>query len=154
MALDILMNMAFAHGAGHQFHLQYEVRGTLGSGLVDFIHSHESLLIMLVQVEGGGIGEGIAQCAIQLNSVLHGYKKRRRDGSQYSPDHHFGIVTTGDTWVFLKLDQSNNRILIDSQAPFTMRGLSEGYESNLQEELQNLFSHFFAIFSVVKGLEA
>jgi hypothetical protein len=69
----------------------------------------ESPLIILIEAKRQDLDTGIPQCAAEMITA-----KKINDEANKVYDTVFGCVTTGDTWIFLKLVE-NTKVIIDPQ---------------------------------------
>ena len=72
---------------------------------MEYVVEYKGLLIMVIEVKKRDFDQGVAQCAVQLDPAIYINKKRKQEDLHYGTQHLFGIVTTGNVWVFLRLDQ-------------------------------------------------
>ena len=102
-----------------QFHVMPEekIDGPHGTGPVDYmiksVTSDE--IVGVTEVKKDDMEQGIAQCAIQLESVVDNYRKRKAEEieevNQGRPGRAFGIVTDAEKFIFLKCLTSDEGII-------------------------------------------
>ena len=105
---------------------------------------------MLTEAKRLDMDQGVAQCAIEMDSAAQVNKKRKRG----SKDNCvlYGIVTTRTTWAFLCFEEGNLKIhrqggLSISQSPL----LTKKQKENLRGEIEVLFSYILAIYNQASG---
>ncbi len=69
----------------------------------------ETPLIVLIEAKRQDLDTGIPQCAAEMVAA-----KQINDGANMPYNTVFGCVTTGDTWIFMKL-VDNTKVIIDQQ---------------------------------------
>ena len=96
-----------------------------------------------------------SQCAVQPDSTVYVNRKRKQEDLHYGTQHLFGIVTTGDVWVFLRLDQrEKSHVLVHKGPPVSIWGVHAGAEGNtakLRKQTTKLFSHILAIYKEIEN---
>ena len=68
---EVLKQVTYAHGGNFRLYLEKEVSGKLGRGPVDYIVEYKGLLIMIIEAKKRDFDQGVAQCAVQLDSAIH-----------------------------------------------------------------------------------
>ena len=86
------------------------------------------MIIVVTEVKGEDINQGVGQNAIQLQASSQRNKKKRTYNEALHEDVMYGIVSTGVDWVIIKLvtngkcndnDNGNVEVLLSSRTPFT-----------------------------------
>ena len=121
------------------------INGPHGTGPVDYmIKSVTSLEIVgVTEVKKDDIEQGIAQCAVQLESVIDNYRKRRakeiEEVNQDRPRRAFGIVTDAEKFVFLKcLISDEGRIGLEVSPHVTIDYRTESWKDRVKLILGNI----------------
>ena len=81
---------------------QKSLSARLGNGVVDYVIECDGVFIMVTEAKREDMDQGVAQCAIELDSAECLNRKRKRENNDPVPDQLYGVVTTGTTWVFLR----------------------------------------------------
>ena len=111
---------------------------------------HDSAVIMVTEAKRLDMDQGVAQCAIEMDSAAQVNKKRKRGSTDNCA--LYGIVTTGTTWAFLCFEDGNVKIhrrggLSISKSPL----LKKEEKDHLGWEIEVLFGYILAIYNQASG---
>ena len=130
-----------------QFNVMPEERidGPHGTGPVDYMIKSVTSLekVGVTEVKNNNFEQGIAQCAIQLESVIDKYRKRKAEEieevNQGRPERAFGIVTDAEKFVFLKCLISDEGIIgLEVSQHVSIDYRIEGWQDTVKRILGNI----------------
>ncbi|RIB11386.1 hypothetical protein C2G38_2203574 [Gigaspora rosea] len=124
--ISIFMNTAVRHVQLHinentWLSVEVELDGSRGYGYADYaVYIQDNIVL----VDEAKWKEGIAQCVMEMHTLVEKLGKRKRDKSLTI----FGIVTTGRSWRFIRWTGSLERPIVE---------ISEEYVCRFKEDTKN-----------------
>ncbi|KAF8467850.1 hypothetical protein BDZ91DRAFT_130457 [Kalaharituber pfeilii] len=153
-----------------QLHAQKEVAGRLGRGPVDYVVEYSGHQIMVVQAKKRDFDQGVAECAVQLYCAMRelhqglaqcavqldsagNLNRKRKPEDPLLPERLFGVVTSGDRWILLRLESkpTGKTILKVHPAPLYITAFHDEDKSWLRKQVTQLFGYLLAVFKAMDG---
>ncbi|CAH1767467.1 11845_t:CDS:2, partial [Entrophospora sp. SA101] len=104
----LLREIVFFFGEKFSISQQYNVIGSHGDGRVDFLIMHGEIIICITEAKTTEIEEGMAQNFVQLHSACEkNIRKRKYSAIDDKYEYVYGIVSTGDQWIFTIVTSDN-----------------------------------------------
>ncbi|TPX37366.1 hypothetical protein SeLEV6574_g07904, partial [Synchytrium endobioticum] len=131
-----------------ELHPQMEVAGESGRGPVDWVIKHEDgRIIGVIEAKKSELNQGVAQNIIQLRSSMESNKPKKLDREE-TPSTVFGIVTTAEAWIVLKMERTGrvHKVYVHEGAPYVI-DLSKNVDpKNLAAGLEEVFIRLLWIY--------
>ena len=118
---------------------EQRVDGPYGVGLVDYMITSISTseIVGVTEVKKDDVSQGIAQCVVQLQSVIT--RKRKVDEEeQESPRTAFGIVTDAEKFFFLKCVDNEGKTTLEMSKRVIIDYNAENWEDQVNPILGNI----------------
>nr|CAG8625619.1 15276_t:CDS:2 [Entrophospora candida] len=104
----LLREIVFFFGEKFSISQQYNVIGSHGDGRVDFLIMHGEIIICITEAKATEIEEAMAQNFAQLHlTCKKNIRKRKYSAIDDKYEYVYGIVSTGDQWVFTIVTSDN-----------------------------------------------
>jgi hypothetical protein len=155
----VLHGVAHCYGGEIKISPQHELAGSHGKGPVDWAIRVGETIIAITEAKKDDIDQGVGQNVIQLQASRQCNPKKRKYDSE---DVMFGVVTTGVSWVIIKVVSSGNgdgdnddtttannntQVLVSSESPSSLPLLGRNLdERSLLAALKDLFGQLKWIF--------
>lgn len=158
----MLHGVAHCYGGDIKVSPQHELAGSHGKGPVDWAIRFGETIIAITEAKKDDIDQGVGQNVIQLQASRQCNPKKRKYDSALREDVMFGIVTTGVSWVVIKVISSGNgdkeiddattagnntQVLLSSESPSSLPLFGRKLdERSLLVALKDLFGQLKWIF--------
>ncbi|CAG8557593.1 5329_t:CDS:2, partial [Paraglomus brasilianum] len=103
----VLRDIVKSCGEDVQIYQQYSIVGSHGDGRVDYVIKHVNTIICITEAKTSAIEQGICQNFIQLHSACKINLRKRKFDDLAGYDYVYGIVSTGDQWIFTVVSSAN-----------------------------------------------
>jgi len=120
---------------------EQKIDGPHGTGPVDYMITSVTTLdiIGVTEVKKDDMTQGVAQCVVQLESVIITRKRQVDEGERDYPQKAFGIVSDAEKFLFLKcLVDSEGSISLEISPRVTVDYHAENLEDRVKQVLGNI----------------